>query len=264
MSIDKPSLLSQVTPTKKMAPRRILLYGVDGIGKSTFGAEAPKPIFINVEKGLDDIDAHAFPRAESYQDVMKQTYALATEEHDFQTLVVDTADWFERFIVHYICEKTGANSINDPYNDEVNFNKGIDLVLDWWEKWIDLADKCQEERGMNIILLAHCHTPKFKDPTTDSYHRYEPKLSKASSERLREWVHEVLFATYEVFTEEKDEGFKQKRNVGHGSGRRVLKTVRAPSHEAKNRLAGMPDEIELKFSEYWKYVKGAHSNGASV
>ena len=53
--------LKSLRKTGVARPPRIVLYGTHGIGKSTFAAQAPNPVFIPTEEGLDAINATAFP-----------------------------------------------------------------------------------------------------------------------------------------------------------------------------------------------------------
>jgi len=40
------SLMNQIHTGRRIMPPRILMYGTEGIGKSTTAAQAPHPIFI--------------------------------------------------------------------------------------------------------------------------------------------------------------------------------------------------------------------------
>lgn len=244
------SLLQQVKKTKTAAPRRIFLYGVEGVGKSTFAANADKPIFIRTEDGLDDIDAEAFPLATSMSQVMQATHELATQEHEYKTLVLDSADWFEKLIWRQVCEDNSVDAITD-----IDFGKGYGKAMHWWNTWLDLADACRDA-GMWVIVLAHCKIERYNDPNSDSYDRYMPRLHKESSAALREWANEVLFATYQVFTRSEELGFGKERNIAVG-GNRVLKTTEQPAYKAKNRL-GLPEEISLDWNEYYQFTKGGN------
>lgn len=255
------SLLKQIKSAKQPKPRRIVLYGVEGIGKSTWAAHAPSPIFIPTEDGINHLDVPTFPHTKNFNDVMNATYALSSEKHEFKTLVMDSADWFEKFIFKQVCDETGAESINDPYNKQVNYGKGYELALVKWDEWLKWGGTCRDG-GMNIILIAHCHTPNFKDPSTESYNRYEPKIYKTISERLREWADEVFFATYKVYTNTAKEGFSE-RTLATGVGERTLKCCEMPSHKAKNRL-GLEEgvtEISMKPEEYWNLVSNCMKGG---
>lgn len=64
------SLLQLIETCRSSNPRRVMLYGVHGIGKSTFGAMVLRPIFLQTEDGLADIDAPRFPLAGAFEDVI--------------------------------------------------------------------------------------------------------------------------------------------------------------------------------------------------
>jgi len=108
------SLLTKVERGRLSRPPRILLYGVEGIGKSTFGSQAPKPIFIQTEDGLNEINCDKFPLARSYDDVALALGELRAEKHDYETVVIDSLDWLERMIWDKVCQDTGAKNIGRP------------------------------------------------------------------------------------------------------------------------------------------------------
>lgn len=233
---------------KKARPRRVLAFGQEGIGKSTFGAMAPKAVFIPTEQGLDDIDHEVVeeqpPR--TFADVMGQLAKLYEEEHDRQTLVVDTLDALQRFIWAAVCQRTGVTHIEKV---EKGFGKGYIYALDEWNQFLAGCDALRTDRGMHIVLIAHASIKRFEDPNTEAYDRYIPRLQERASELIREWCDEVLFATYKTFTRQSDEGFGKTRTLGIGTGERVLRTTHRPSHVAKNRL-NLPDEIPLNWNAY--------------
>ena len=105
------SWMSKVHRGKAAKPPRILLYGVEGIGKSTFGSLAPKPIYIQTEDGLDEIDCDKFPLATTYNDVVGALTELRAEQHDYETVVIDSLDWLERLVWDKLCAANGVNSI---------------------------------------------------------------------------------------------------------------------------------------------------------
>jgi hypothetical protein len=232
---------------RRVSPRRILLYGVHGIGKSTFAGMAPKAVFIPTEDGLDDIDCASFDLCRSYADVLDCLGQLYAEEHDFRTLVIDSVDWLERLIWQEVCRQRQVDSIED-----IGFAKGYTFALQQWQAVLGGLNALRR-RGMAIILLAHAKIERFEDPATDSYDRYVPRLHKLASHVLQEWCDEVLFANYKVFTTKADAGFNRKETRGVGSGERVLYTTERPAHVAKNRL-NLPDELPLDWREYAKFL----------
>jgi len=244
------SLMSHIERGRSVRPRRIMVYGTHGIGKSTFGAMAERPVFIQTEDGLADIDTERFPLATDFKQVIEILGALYTEEHEYQTVVIDSLDWLERMIHAKTCRDRGVKSIED-----VPYAKGYIFALDAWREVLAGLDALRSERGMQVVLIAHAAVEKFANPETETYDRYAPRLNKHASALVQEWSDEVLFATYRVLTKSTDEGFNRKRIQGVGSGERVIKATERPSHVAKNRL-GLPDELPLDFRAYAAFRDG--------
>lgn len=240
------------------APRRVMLYGTHGIGKSSFAAQSPNPIFIQTEDGLGNIDCAKFPLALSFDDVRDALMELYSEDHSFQTVVIDSLDWLERLIFMKVCQHRNVESIED-----IGFAKGYIYALDFWREIMAGLEALREKKDMMIILLAHCKIEKFDNPAGDSYNYYCPQINKHASLIIQQWVDEVLFATYKVNTVQTDEGFKRKKTRAVGDGDRVIRTTARPYHLAKNRL-NLPDEIELDwnvFSHYFNFNGKVQNNG---
>lgn len=243
-------LLTQIQRGRTPAPRRTLVYGVHGVGKSTFGSMAEKPVFIQTEDGLGNIECERFPLAGQYADFVTALAELYTEQHEYRTVVVDSLDWLERLIWADVCKKRGIESIED-----VGYGKGYVFALTNWREVLVGLDALRNDRGMGVILIAHAQIERFANPETDTYDRYSPRLHKQASALVQEWVDEVLFATYSVHTKATDEGFGRKRVQGIGTGERIIRTTERPAHVAKNRL-NLPDEIPFDFRIYAAFLRG--------
>lgn len=241
-------LLEQVQSGKTPAPRRVLLYGIQGIGKSTFGAESESPIFVQTEDGLGGIDCDKFPLAKSFEDVMSALSELYTEQHPYRTIVVDSLDWLERLIWAEVCRKRRIESIED-----VGYGKGYVFALTQWREFLEGLSALRGDKNMTVVLIAHARIERFENPETDTYDRYVPRLHKLASAVIQEWCDEVLFATYKVHTKQVDEGFNRKRTHGLGTGERVIRTTERPAHVAKNRLQ-LPDEFPLGWNNYTQFL----------
>lgn len=243
-------LLEQIQRGVISTPRRTLLYGTHGVGKSTWGSMAPKPIFIQTEDGLANIECERFPLAQTYADILTVIGELYTEPHEYQTVVVDSLDWLERLIWADVCKKHGVESMED-----IPYGKSYVFALTQWHEVLQGLDALRNDRGMSSLLIAHAQIERFANPETETYDRYSPRLQKQASALVQEWCDEVLFATYKVHTKITTEAFDRKRVQGIGTGKRIIRTTERPAHVAKNRL-GLPDEIPLDYRIYAAFLRG--------
>ena len=222
---------------------------------STFGAMAPKPVFIQTEDGLGNLDAARFPLAESFDDVMAAVMALYSENHDFQTVVVDSADWLEQLIWKEVIRRRPTTDRGRDITsiEDYGFAKGYTYALEPWREVLDGLNALRIERGMMVILIAHAKIERFENPETDAYDRYSPRLNKHASALIQEWCDEVLFATSKVHTKQTEEGFDKTRTRGIGTGDRILRTTERPAHMAKNRMS-LPEELPLDYRVYAEHL----------
>jgi len=242
----------------KSKPPRILIYGPQGLGKSTFGSLAEKPVFIQTEDGLDAIDAATFPLATVYGDVMSQLTELADKEHDFKTLVIDSLDWLEPLIWKQLIAENPTNEKNRQVNsiEDYGYGKGFVMALDFWREYIQAINYLRNEKGMMIIQTAHAEIKRFENPATDAYDRYQPKLQKGASALILENSDIVLFTNYFIGVTKENTGFNDRKRA-LGSGDRILYTEERPSFIAKSRY-NLPAEIPFdKNGEYWNVIAGA-------
>ncbi len=252
------SLMNQITRGRNPKPRRVMLYGTHGIGKSTFGAMADKPIFIPTEDGLGDIDCESFPLARSFGDVMAALESLYSRDHGYKTVVIDSLDWLERLIWKEVCEDEQAESI-----EKIGYAKGYTFAIEKWRTVLGALDALRSDRGMTVVVIAHAKIEKFENPETVPYDRYSPRLHKLASALVQEWADEVLFATYKVLTIKVDEGFNKAKHNGVSTGERIIRTVERPAHVAKNRL-GLPEEMPLDYRVFAEYSAGTRVDAAAT
>ena len=242
--------------------RRVLLYGVHGVGKSTWAAQAPGCLIINLEDGVADIDCTKTELISTLDGFMDVLLWLANEKHEFKSLAVDSLDWLESIIHQVIAKKANKGSIA-----EIGYGAGYKQALAEWERILTALDWLRKEKGMTIIALAHAQVKRFESPETESYDRYQPALHESASAMWQEWCDEVLFASYKVFTRKEDQGFNKERAIAVGDGQRYLRTQETAAVLAKNRLK-MPAEIEFSWAAYAQYantgnIDGIVKNGSS-
>ena len=228
-------------------PPRIFLYAVEGIGKTTFAANAPAPIFIQTEDGLGSIDAARFPMIETIDNVRQAIGSLYNDPHDFQTVVLDSADWLEQIIAREIEAKHDAK--------ELAYGKGALKQAEVWQELLAGFNALRNDRGMSVILIGHSQIKRFDSPETEPYDRYSPTLQERSNALLREWCDAVLFANYRVVVKSTEVGFKKEVSRGITTGERLLYTTEKPAYMAKNRYA-LPDSLPLSWDALSNAIAG--------
>lgn len=250
--------LGSLVKGKQSEPLSVLLYGVEGIGKSTFGANAPCPIFLDGEGGSANLDVARFPPPETWEDVKEAIRVLAVESHDFGTLVVDTLDWIEPLLWDFCCRRDGEKSI-----ESYGYGKGYAAALDEWRVFLAALERLRKAKPMHIILLAHSWIKQFKNPEADDYDRYELKLHPKAGGLLKEWPQAVLFANHDIIAAKEEGSGKKKRVRGVDTGRRLIYTQRTAAYDAKNRF-NLPASLSLDWSEFFGAVRSAHSADPAI
>lgn len=239
------------------APRRVMVYGQHGVGKNTFANWSPNPIFLNLEDGCNDINCSSTDVLKTAGDVAAALSWLITEPHDYQTVVLDSADWFDSMVMKHAATKFGKETY-----EEIEFGRGRGQVISQWQWILGSLDTLRSQKKMNAILLCHSRIEKFDSPDSASYDRYVPDLHKITFGLVQEWVDEVLFLRFRTFTTEQKESFGSKKTIAVGSGERYIQTTETASASAKNRLQ-LPAELPLTgtsadwqaYQAYWAKAK---------
>ena len=240
-------MLDQIRKGKSRKPPRVVVYGPEGIGKSSFGAGCPDAVFIQTEDGLGEIECDSFPLCTGYPHFIDQLGAVCSQEHTYKTLVVDTLDWLEKLVWADVCRNESKKTI-----EEIPYGKGYKLALQQWKEVLAGLDFARNERGMNVVLLAHAKVERFEDPESQGYDRYTLRLHKDADATVREWSDAVLFATRKQRIEKVGTGFQERtiaKPIGADGGERVLRTVGGPACTAKNRY-GIVGEIPLSWDSF--------------
>lgn len=253
--------LASVTRGKQVRPFYVLLFGTEGVGKSSWAADAPDPIFIPTEEGTDHLDVARFPLCRTWTDINECVDELHAGGHGYKTVVIDTADQAECLAWDHLfaTKKTEKGAVAESIGD-YGFGKGYEMALDLWRVLVSKLERLRSEQGMNVVILAHTHVKNFSNPEGENFDRYELKMNQKLAGFLKSRPYAVLFATYEIYSHIKN---GEKKAKGVGSGARILRTERRPAFDAKNRY-GLPYEMPLSFEDFYAYAQnGAIEDQAS-
>lgn len=227
--------------------QKIVLYGVEGIGKSTFAAQAPGVIFIDTEDSTAHMDVRRFDKPTSWTMLKQQVAYIKANPTICKTLAIDTADWAERLAIEHIIASKSQNG-NIKGIEDFGYGKGY-VYLE--EEFGRLLNDLQElvEIGINIVMTAHAEIKKVEQPEEiGGYDHWQMKLEKKTMPLLKEWADVLLFANYKTMVVNVDnQGAIKGKNKAQGN-QRVMYTTRSPWWDAKNRH-NLPDEIPLDFSK---------------
>jgi len=241
MAIDLNSISKNVAK-----PPRIALYGPPGIGKTTFAAGAPEPIFILTEDGLGDLEVSHFPVCTSFEEVLECLATLGKEEHGFKTVVIDSLDALELMVWAATCKRLGVPSIETP-----GYGKGYIEAQNEWRTLFAYITALRDEKGLTSILIAHSAYTHVEDPEHPAYDTNALKLNKRAAAMTTEYCDVVGFASLKMFTKIDETASKEKRARAIATSDRVLRLSVSPSYTAKNRYH-MPEIIPLSWEEFEK------------
>ena len=238
----------QVTSGVIPAPVKVVLYGPEGIGKSTFASQFPDPIFIDAEGGIKQLDVRRLPRPTSWAMLLDEVAEVRKGNIPCTTLVLDTADWAEALCIQSICAKAKVDGL-----EGFGYGKGYVYAKEAFAKLLDELEEVVAG-GRNVVVLAHAMIAKFEQPdAVGNYDRWQMKTTKQVAPLLREWCDMLLFANYKTVVE-KSGSSPNAKNKASG-GRRVLYTTHHPCWDAKNRF-GLSDELPLDYQAIAAIISG--------
>lgn len=247
----------KVSQGKVQRAQKVVVYGPEGIGKTTLASRFPDPLFIDTEGGTNHLDVRrADPSPTSWTMLMGYVSEVASDPSLCSTLVIDTADWAERLCIEHVLAAHNAKGVED-----FGYGKGYTYVKEEFGRLLDrLTDVVGA--GVNVVVTAHAQIRKFEQPDElGAYDRWELKLTRQTAPLLKEWSDMLLFCNYETIVVRPD-----KKDGGHAKaqgGKRVMYTDHSAAWDAKNRC-GLPPKLDMDFAQISHYIPDMRQTAGPV
>ena len=223
-----------ITKGKIARAQKVVIYGPEGIGKSSLAARFPDPVIIDTEGGTAHMDVRRIDKPQTWEELLSIVKEVASTPGICRTLVIDTADWAEQLITTYLCNKYKQNSI-----ESFGYGKGYTYMAEEFSRLLSACDLVIAA-GIHVVVTAHAKMRKFEQPDEmGAYDRWEMKLSKQTAPLLKEWCDMLLFCNYQTFVVTSENDTKKAQG-----GKRVMYTSHHPAWDAKSRIA-LPEILDL-------------------
>jgi hypothetical protein len=234
----------------------VLLYGPQGVGKTTWASKAPDPLFLDIERGSDDLDVARTPQIDSWEGLGSTLKRLLDEGGEWKTLVLDSVDWAEKLLHQKLCREAGVQE-HELVKIQGGYGSGYTMAAARISSMLKMFDAIQKKHGWIIVLLGHTKSQRIDDPQRASYTQWQLNLHEKAAAPVREWVDEMFFAQTDVSIMEVDSRGKDGgRSIAKGGKKRWITTVGSPAVAAKNRL-GITTDLPLEWAAYQKFWPGS-------
>ncbi len=225
-----------ITTGVEKTPIKTVIYGAEGVGKSSLAAKFPNALFLDTEGGTSRLDVRRI-KITGWEELLATVKEVIAYPEVCKSLVIDTADWAESFCIDYICAKYRQVSI-----ESFGYGKGYTYLQEEFGEFLKLLNKLTEV-GINPVIIAHGKPRKFELPDEQgAFDRYETKLTRQVAPLIKEWCDMLLFCNYKTFVVTTENNAKKAQG-----GKRVMYTTHNPCWDAKNRF-DLPDELDLDFA----------------
>jgi hypothetical protein len=247
--------LESISNAKRMRAPRIVLLGTSGIGKSEFAAGADNAVYMPVkgEEGIDALDVQAFPVINTYDEAMQGIGALYEGDHEYQTLVMDSASTFASLVDEWAVMTEG---VKDKANLGGGFGRQFDTILGLWRALMGGMDALRNDKNMTIVIIGHVRIRSSRDPETESFDQWSFDIDRQVGDALIRWSDCTLFMGRKTIVKKTDGGFgkKEKQGTDITGGQRFLFTQETPTHPGKSRgyFGNLPAEIPLPRHSAWQ------------
>ena len=247
--------LSAITSEIQHRAPRMVVLGVEKIGKSTFAAGAPGAVFLPIkgEEGIDEIPVNKTSVCASSDDVLGWLSTFGNTDNQISTVVIDSTSTLEPIINAEICADANAPTINEK---SLAFGVGMDKSIIVWRKITEFLDALRAHKGMGSILIGHVKIKRFDDPNGGSYDQYQWDVHQKVASLLYRWADSILFCNTKVLVRKEELGFSKENThntaIDITKGQRFLYTQGRPSHPGGGRgpYGQLPYEMPLSWEHF--------------
>lgn len=261
--------LDSIIRGSELRPPRIILLGVEKIGKTTWAAMAGKTagatalLPMRGEEGADDpgiqLVSKVFPTSNTYGETIEWLEALHTQPHNHGVVAIDSASAFEPMIHRLVCSENG--NVDSIEKVGGGYGKGYTMSLKYWRFLTEWLDALRTDRNMASIIVGHVKVKRFDDPAGGSYDQYQFDIHDKAANLLYRWADVILFANTKVVVKKEDVGFNKSHNTGMDltGGARFLYTQKRPAHPGGGRgiFGRLPYELPLDYLAFEAAVAAA-------
>lgn len=242
VSVEKAGgILAKVQTKAEKLPLRIVVYGREGVGKTSFPAQMKNPLYVisRGETGLQTLVSYKqleetdyLPPIETWEEFISVLKELNSVEHEYKTLVLDCLNGFEKLLLEFTIREHYEND----HQKFLHYHKGYATAANIWKEVTLLLDRLRTNKKMTIVCLAHSKITKERNPVGEDYQTFKIDLGELNSASIREWADIVMFFNFLTAVDDKGKG--------KGGRQRVAYCEPDAGYEAKNRT-GLPSSFSL-------------------
>jgi hypothetical protein len=259
----KATKLGAVVSGPRRDPKLWWFYGDEGIGKSSLAADAPNPIFLDVEGRTRHLHVQRYPfrPEEGDEGTVARTLAEVEDaiddlianarQYGFRSAVLDGMAALEALIFARIVDEAKSRNERNKEGkaieniEDFGYQRGQKVAAQMWRALIKRFEDLRFRAGLHVILLGHAQVTTFKNPGAEDYSRYTPRLDPLAAGVLLEKCDVVGLVTFD------DRVTKAGKKAIGVLGTRVIRLEHSPVWSAKCSLP-MPSTIDLASEAPWQ------------